>query len=802
LTSYRLYAFALVIALLALIAWPFDRRVSDGLRFFLNTQEGSPLWHLALMIKVFGKGGVLFLLAWVLAINRWKQTAVVACLAMLLVSPIVGAGKLIFERERPNRANTWSFPSGDAAAVTAFLVPIATAMPATKPIAMAGIAAVGMERVILGKHFPSDVLAGIAIGVFTSAVVLSLKISLKPRIRRFLRRSWLAAGLGLLVPIGPLLGGGKDLKNFLVVFGPAVALIVMAPFVRSWMRTLGRGHMRLSKVREETLALGLAAIIFAGFLFTTTRSTLWGQDETRFSEATVEMIHSGNYLVPTFNGDLQPDKPVLICWLMSLPVRIFGPIELACRFFAPLAAALVCFLTYRLGLNLFGPGTGLFALVILAMTPLFFIIGTAATADAVLLATIVAAFFIFEAALRGGPKKVNALGLGVVLGAALLTKGPVGLVIPLLSILAVLLVGRRLSGAWIRYLFISTLLAVGIFLAWGIPANEATGGELLRWGIGSHVLDRMSQPFERHGGNFYFFLRYYIPVIFLTFFPWILYLPASLSAVWGGRVGGENTRIFLLSWMIPTFLLMSFISTKLPHNILLIWPALALAVAATVRAEKQGTLNAQDLSWLHRGRWFFGVIGFFIAIVLMVGPWFVPLMGLNLPGFNAGGDDLIQYMVSLGLIPLVMTVLALKEHAAGRHRSAVGILVAGVTCLVFTLSVLALPAVERFKVAKPLGEAIRSKTGPDVPAAVFKYDEASLIFYIGRQRLKSLQTDEDVIAWAKESQPGVLVIPREALGWIEARSGSLGLEGIGAARGFNYGRGRWMDVVALGRRLR
>jgi hypothetical protein len=129
-------------------------------------------------------------------------------------------------------------------------------------------------------------------------------------------------------------------------------------------------------------------------------------------------------------------------------------------------------------------------------------------------------------------------------------------------------------------------------------------------------------------------------------------------------------------------------------------------------------------------------------------------------------------------------------------------LVAGVTCLVFTLSVLALPAVERFKVAKPLAEAIRSKTGPDVPAAVFKYDEASLIFYIGRQRLKSLQTDEDVIAWAKESQPGVLVISREALGRIEAKSGSLGLEGIGAARGFNYGRGRWVDVVALGRRLR
>jgi len=754
------------------------------------------------MIKVFGKGGVLFLLVWVMAIKRWKQTAVVACLAMLLVSPIVGAGKLFFERERPDKADKRSFPSGDAAAVTAFFVPIASAFPATTPIAIAGVAAIGIERVILGRHYPSDALAGIAIGVFAGAVVLSLKISLKPRIRRLLRRSWLTAGLGLLVPIRLFSVGGEYLKNFLVVFGPAVALIVVAPFVRSWMRTLGRGPMSLLKVREETLALGLAAIIFAGFLFTTTRSTLWGRDETRFSEATVEMIHSGNYLVPTFNGNLRPDKPILIYWLMSLPVRVFGPTELACRFFAPLASALVCFLTYCLGSNLVGPGIGFFALVILAMTPLFFIIGTLATADAVLLASIVAAFFVFEAALRAGPKKVNAVGLGVVLGVALLTKGPVGLVIPLISIVAVLLISRRLSGVWIRYVFISTLLAIGIFLAWGIPANEATGGELFRRGIGHHVLDRMSQPLEGHGGNFFLFLPYYIPVIFLTFFPWTLYLPAALSAVWGGRVGGENTRIFLLSWMIPTFLVMSFVLTKLPHYILPIYPALALAVAATVRAAKEGRLNAQDLSWLRRGRWFFGVVGFFIAIVLMVGPWFEPLMGIKLPGFDAGGDHLIWYMVSLGLILLVMTVLALKEHAAGRHWSAVGVLVAGVVCVGFTLSVFALPAVERFKVARPLAEAIRSKTGSDVPAAVFKYNEPSLIFYIGRQRLKSLRTDEDVIAWAKESEPGVLVISREALGRIEASSGSLGLERICAVRGFNFERGRWMDVVALGRKLR
>jgi hypothetical protein len=148
-----------------------------------------------------------------------------------------------------------------------------------------------------------------------------------------------------------------------------------------------------------------------------------------------------------------------------------------------------------------------------------------------------------------------------------------------------------------------------------------------------------------------------------------------------------------------------------------------------------------------------------------------------------------------------MTILTLREHAAGRYRSTVGILTAGVVAIIMISSILAVPTLERFKVAKPLAEAIRSKTSANVPAAVYDYNEASLIFYIGRQRLKSLDTDEEVVAWAKQSQPGVLVISQKALARIEARTGLLGLERVGAASGFNYSKGRWMDVIALGRNL-
>ena len=114
---------------------------------------------------------------------------------------------------------------------------------------------------------------------------------------------------------------------------------------------------------------------------------------------------------------------------------------------------------------------------------------------------------------------------------------------------------------------------------------------------------------------------------------------------------------------------------------------------------------------------------------------------------------------------------------------------------------LGLPMIERFKLSKPLADAIRAQTAPDVQVANLDYDEPSLIFYLGRRHLKNLGGDAGVIPWAKQPQPGVLVISREALAKIEAGNGPLGLKQIAAVRGFNYSKGKWADIVALGRDL-
>ncbi|MHC4189769.1 MAG: ArnT family glycosyltransferase [Planctomycetota bacterium] len=117
-----------------------------------------------------------------------------------------------------------------------------------------------------------------------------------------------------------------------------------------------------------TVAIIISLVVMSMYLFMGTRSTSWDRDEPHYARVTVEMVESGNYLVPTFNGRPWLDKPVLPYWLTSLPIRMFGPTEFACRFFAAVGIALTCLLTFFIGQRLLGVKAGVWAIVILAST--------------------------------------------------------------------------------------------------------------------------------------------------------------------------------------------------------------------------------------------------------------------------------------------------------------------------------------------------------------------------------------------------------------------------------------------------
>src|SRR6202166_1675977 len=197
-------------------------------------------------------------------------------------------------------------------------------------------------------------------------------------------------------------------------------------------------------------ALALAGAIFAVLLALASRTTLWDRDEPRFAQATVEMVASGDYLVPTFNGRMRPDKPILAYWWMSLPVRLLGPSAAAARLGSAAAMAIAALLTFAAGRRLLPERAGLWAMAVLAATPLAVVEGHAATADALLLAAVTGALACFAAALAGdcrSPWPWPWLGLGVALGLAQLAKEPVRVGVPGMGIATTLLILKRRARA-------------------------------------------------------------------------------------------------------------------------------------------------------------------------------------------------------------------------------------------------------------------------------------------------------------------------------------------------------------------
>ncbi len=553
-------------------------------------------------------------------------------------------------------------------------------------------------------------------------------------------------------------------------------------------------------------ALLLVGILWSIYLFTATRSTLWNRDEARYATAVLEMVDSGNYLYPTFNHELRPHKPILIYWLMSVPVRIFGRTELAVRLVATLCMAASCLMVFAIGRHLFSSWSGRWAAAILGTSPLVMFSGMAATTDAALMAAILITLVPFVWAYTDGSRwwhlPVMATGIGV----ALLIKGPVGLLVPLLSIITTMVLARGRSMLDRRSridLAIASGIGISIFLAWAIPANLATGGEYARVGLVEGLSRRVFTAMEGHGGGslaYVLYLPYYLVVVCLASFPWLLLLPGACRALIRGRISGHSQgkgdswarsgpgiRTLFAGMILPTIALMTVFATKLPHYILPVFPWLAIVGAGFLEAAVHGAASARDRAWLRHGVWGYGPVAITVGAVLLAGPLRFPELA------PARGPLFIA-----GLVVMVGAIAAVYTLWRGRFRRAARIVLCGTLVWLVVVAALVLPALESITKLEPLlVSAVTGFIEADTPVAQYDSYEPSLHFYLGGRPIERIYSSERLFRWAREPGPGLIVTTRVALDEVELHHGSLGLREIGSERGISHVDGRRLELVAL-----
>lgn len=84
-----------------------------------------------------------------------------------------------------------------------------------------------------------------------------------------------------------------------------------------------RADARATLVDLGWIGLWFVLIIFVGFGL----RDPWPADEPRFASVALDMLRSGNWLIPHAGGDLYQDKPPLHFWLMAIGYSLTGSLR-------------------------------------------------------------------------------------------------------------------------------------------------------------------------------------------------------------------------------------------------------------------------------------------------------------------------------------------------------------------------------------------------------------------------------------------------------------------------------------------
>lgn len=330
---------------------------------------------------------------------------------------------------------------------------------------------------------------------------------------------------------------------------------------------------------------GLLLALLLAFVWGFWTPPLYDLDEGAFTEATREMMESGNYVSIYLNGEPRHDKPVLIYWLQAASVTVFGLNEFALRLPSVLAAIGWVWALFAFARRFTDVRTANVAAIVLTLALYVSLIAKAAVADALLHLFLALAMFDIYRYSQEPSRQVH-LRIFAWLGLGFLTKGPVAVFFPfLVSALFYLSYGRWKD--WLKQVFDPAGLAifVAIVLPWHIAVYLDTGWAFFEGFYLHHNVSRYADPMEGHSGGIFYYV-FVAPLVLMPFAVWFITAVTKM-----GRVKDDALDRYLWIWFFSVLIVFSFSGTKLPHYLLYGMSGVVLLMA---RAR-----DSLRLSWLH-----------------------------------------------------------------------------------------------------------------------------------------------------------------------------------------------------------
>ncbi len=512
------------------------------------------------------------------------------------------------------------------------------------------------------------------------------------------------------------------------------------------------------------------------------------RDESRFTQATKQMIETGDFIEIRYQKDARNKKPIGIYWMQAITAgwMTASPHNSVWAYRIPsvLGGILAVLFAFGLGRRLFDDETAMIGAGLLASSLLVIGESHIAKTDAVLLACVtgaqllVAHFFI--AARQGAPQpmvRYSAL-LGLALGIGILVKGPMILFFVGLTVIALSFWEKRWG--WVSTM--RPMFALGIIVLINVPWLVAIGlvtkGAYFQESLGQDFLGKALSTQETHWGP----PGYYLVSLLVGFWPaWLFAAPGVLYAM--ARIREGSVR-FLLAWIVPAWIILELAPTKLPHYPLPIYPALAIMCGAAVMAGVR-----ESRSFLDNTPVKLAAVAWLMMTLALAGAALFYVPG----AFGTGGGI---FLTILGLPILGAAGLAVLFLLRGEGENATAAAVATGALFAAITFAAVMPRLDQLMLSTKASDLIAQSRGTPENTTVAGFNEPSMVFQAGTEITLSPTGAAAADFMTKHPDARALVEDRLLPEFQESlKKLNVTAEALGQVKGMNYSRGDYLTLT-------
>ena len=301
--------------------------------------------------------------------------------------------------------------------------------------------------------------------------------------------------------------------------------------------------------------------------------SLENHDYLRYAEVSREMIRSGEWIVPHYNGEVYIDKPPLLFWLIAIPSYLYGSVTpLIARLPSAFSAWIGVIILFLWGKRIYGTAqSGLIASGVLLSSYQYFFQARIAKTDMVLcLFILLSLYFFYLGYCSFQRRRMIFYGLSFFfMGLGVLTKGPFGLFIPLPIMAAFLIKERKVRTLISKEFILGYFILLLTVLPWILLFIQRVGLDQ------SITLVKETQILTRHAPIYFYFIE-----IWGQFFPWSILLPFLSIYLWRKREKAwSSEESFFLIWFVVIFLLLTLFKYRASRYLFPALPSLALLIS-------------------------------------------------------------------------------------------------------------------------------------------------------------------------------------------------------------------------------